>query len=79
VHIGFDHNVDSADAIELNFIILVVSPITHARHVFAVRLVFLVAWLVCEKTFVRTSGSKMLTFSKDDIFVQSRAQSSALV
>lgn len=42
--ICFDEDVDPADAVELDLLVLVVSPITHTGHVFSAGIVFFVAF-----------------------------------
>ena len=41
--IGLDQNVDAANAVEIYFHVRVIPPVTHFRHVFASRVVLLVA------------------------------------
>ena len=42
--IGFDEDVDAADAVERPFFILVALPVAARRHVFPLGFIFLVAW-----------------------------------
>lgn len=42
MHVSFDENVYSTDAIELYFLVLVLAPITHAGHVFSPCVILLV-------------------------------------
>jgi hypothetical protein len=44
VDISFDHDIDTTDAIKLDFIVLVIPPVAHSSHVLAVGLVFFVAY-----------------------------------
>lgn len=51
MHIRLHKNIHPSDAVEGDFLVLVVAPVAHARHVHAVGLVFFVAfkdvpWLV---------------------------------
>ena len=43
MHVGFDEDVDAADAVELDFFVFVLTPVAHACHVGAVGAVFFVA------------------------------------
>ena len=43
MHICLDHDVHATDTIELDFLVLVLTPVAHPCHVLAVRLVLLVA------------------------------------
>jgi len=44
MHIGLDQDANTANTIERNDFVLVVTPVAHLSHVFAVGLVFFVAW-----------------------------------
>lgn len=44
VNVGLDKDVDTANAVELNLFVLVVSPVTHAGHVCPPSVVLLVAY-----------------------------------
>jgi hypothetical protein len=50
VNIGLHNNVHSSNSIELDFLILVVSPVTHSRHVFTSGVVFLVTYSTLDST-----------------------------
>ena len=43
MHVGFDQDVDTSYAIEGDFVVLVITPVAHLSHVFAICLVLLVA------------------------------------
>jgi len=45
VDIGFDENVDAADAVKLDLLVLVVAPIAHASHVGSSSIVLLVTFI----------------------------------
>lgn len=44
MNIGLDENVDTANAVKLHFLILVLSPVTHADQVCPTSVVLLVAF-----------------------------------
>jgi len=44
MHIGFENDVDAADAVERYPLVLVFFPVPHFGHVFAVRVVLFVAF-----------------------------------
>jgi hypothetical protein len=44
VDIGLDQNVDTTNAIQLNFLVLVLSPVTHANEISAASVVLLVSF-----------------------------------
>ena len=43
MHVRFDHDVHTPDAVKWDLIVFVVAPVAHARHVFAVGFVLFVA------------------------------------
>jgi hypothetical protein len=43
MHIRLDHNIYTTNTIKFNFIILVIAPVAHASHVFAVGFVLFVS------------------------------------
>lgn len=44
--IGFDEDVDTTDAVQLDLGVLVLSPVAHTRHVGATSIVLLVAYVL---------------------------------
>lgn len=43
MHIGFDQDVDTTDAVQFDFLVFVVSPIAHAGHVCPAGVIFFVS------------------------------------
>jgi hypothetical protein len=60
VHVGFDDDVDAADAVEGDFFVFVGSPVAHEGHVFAVGGELLVAF--CEDDGFGKGGGEGETF-----------------
>jgi hypothetical protein len=47
VDVCFDDDVDAADAVERDLVVLVFAPVAHFTHVFAVCCEFFVTWEEC--------------------------------
>ena len=58
VNIGLDQNVDTTDAVQWDFNVLVLTPIAHLGHVCAAGVVLLVT---CEEIFVSVCGARRIT------------------
>merc|ERR1711964_534805 len=55
MNICFDEDVDTADAVQLDLLVLIIPPITHAGHVFSTRVVLLVAFSQ-DNVFIERGG-----------------------
>ena len=69
VNICFDHDVDAADAIELDLSVFVLPPVAHERHPISVCFVFLVA---CGFAISGVSGPGLVkrTFGEHYVFIK---------
>lgn len=79
VYISLDQNADTSNAIQLNLLVLVVSPVTQFGHVFAASIVFFVAF--CKDCILVEAIGKSSAFVRLDprIVVESPFDVSAVL
>jgi len=66
VDVGFHYNVHSSDAVEHDFLVLVLTPVSHFGHVCALRIEFFITCEICQlKKLLPMSGC--LTLDDDRV------------
>jgi len=79
MHVGLDNDVDAADAVQLNLLVLVVPPVAHPGHVGPPGVELLVA---CVEVSLASRGDSRCgerTLDENNILVETRGELAGLV